>query len=541
MKLKFFLVIYYLSALIAWQCAALGLPGGGAKDSTPPELLSADPPSGTVGLSSHEIVLSFSEYMDEKSFEKGIRIAPVLIGELGLNFKGKKIIITLPEDINTDITVVLTLSREIKDEHGVELSKSFQLAYSFGENIDNGSITGNVYADQSAALYLFHDDGSDTILLSSPDYISEAADNGSFAFNYLAPGSYQILAIDRGVAGAKLDPFRMAHGVSSTARIILDSLQTGIHLKLHLEEKPLRLLRGEWNDWDWGKIYFNKELSQEISFSNLKIGSKELDWFISPDDLKAVVVTTNDSLNRPKESISFSGIRLNNLVILDSSSVNVSIPSMIDTNSFSLIKPDPEVSVTPDKTGPPLEFIFSRPVGNNILNKYDAALLFNDSIDVLFERNITTPMSMMIVPKEGWKPKSSYTFHINNLDSGNIKYMLKDSITTIKISTNQEQGYGGLSGIINGVNGNIIAEINHTENVGWEFKSVVNSAGYFEFIDVPEGKYTISLFEDKDNNFAYSHGKAFPFQPSEWFYVSNDTIEIRANWDIELSPIYLEK
>ncbi len=541
MKLKLFLILYCFSALIAWQCAAIGPPSGGAKDTTPPELLSADPPSGTVRLMSSEIILSFSEYMDEKSFEKGIRVAPVLKGELGIQFKGEKIIITLPEDINTDITVVLTLSREIKDEHSVELSKSIQLAYSFGEKIDNGSISGNVYADQPEALYLFHDDGSDTLLLSSPNYIYEAGDDGSFAFNYLASGLYQILAIDRGATGAKLDPSRMAYGVSSVSNIVLDSLQTDIHLKLHQEDRPLRLLRGDWKDWNWGQIYFNNELSQKNSFSNLKIGSKDLGWFLSPDDKKIVVVTIKDSLNSKKESISFSSIQLNDLVVLDSSKVNVTIPSVPDTNSLTFTKPESDISITPDKTGPKVELIFSRPVDEEIINNHAVNLLLNDSINVPINKKITTPMSMTILPQDGWKAKSSYMLKIFKLESSNIKHTFRDSVTTIKISTNRELGYGGLLGSVKGISGNYVAEINHVENSYWKFKSVVNSAGHFEFIEVPEGKYTISLFEDKDNNFAYTFGKAFPFQPSEWFYESSDSIEVRANWDIELSPINLER
>lgn len=541
MKLKLFLILYSFSALATWQCAALGPPSGGARDTTPPELLSADPPSGTVRLTSPEIILSFSEYMDEKSFERGIRVAPVLTGELGIKFKGEKIILTLPEDINNNVTVVLTLSREIKDEHGVELIKSTQLAYSLGDKINSGSISGNVYSNQPAAIYLFHDDGSDTLLLSSPSYISEAGDDGSFAFNYLASGSYQILAIDRGVAGAKLDPSRMAYGVSSVSNIILDSLQTDIHLKLHQEDKPLRLLRGEWKDRNWGQIYFNSELSLKNSFSNLKIGSKNLDWFLSPADKKIIVVTLKDSLNSTKESISFSSIRLNDLIVLDSSKVSVTIPSAADTNSLTFTNPESNISITPDKTGPEIEVIFSRPVGEEIINKHIVNLLLNDTIDVAINKNITTPMSMTILPQDGWKAKSSYTLKMFKLDSSEVKQTFKDSVKTIKISTKKELGYGGLLGSVKGISKNYVAEISHVENSHWKFMSVVNSAGHFEFFEVPEGKYTISLFEDKDKNFAYTFGKAFLFQPSEWFYESSDTLEVRANWDIELSPIDLER
>jgi len=150
-------------------------------------------------------------------------------------------------------------------------------------------------------------------------------------------------------------------------------------------------------------------------------------------------------------------------------------------------------------------------------------------------------MSLSFFPLKGWQGESSYQLKIIRLDTIELKNALKDSVTLIDITTNRQLGYGGLLGSISGISGNLVAEINHTENMAWKFMSIVNSSGQFEFIEIPEGKYTFSLFEDIDNNFVYSYGKVYPFKPSEWFYESGDTIEVRANWDIELSPLYLEQ
>lgn len=212
MNSKLFLLFFCIT-LASWKCAAIAPASGGPKDTTPPVLLSANPPSGTVRLLEPVVELTFSEYMDEKSFAAGIRIAPVLKDDPTVKFKGKSVIVTLPTGIKNDMTVVLTLSRSIKDEHGVELAKPIQLAYSTGDVIDTGIIKGWVYASQPAGVYLFYDEGSDTLLLSKPDYISETEDDGSFEFNYLSSGKYKILAIERGAAGVQLDQKRMSYGV----------------------------------------------------------------------------------------------------------------------------------------------------------------------------------------------------------------------------------------------------------------------------------------------------------------------------------------
>jgi len=151
------------------------------------------------------------------------------------------------------------------------------------------------------------------------------------------------------------------------------------------------------------------------------------------------------------------------------------------------------------------------------------------------------PMNISIVPKEGWKPKQKYSLSVVNDNDQQTQKTLKDSIIFFEIQTTREQGYGGIIGWANKRNSErLISELNSVENPKWNFKSVVNSDGQFKYVEIPEGKYTLLIFEDTDNNSRYSYGKAFPYEPSEWFYFSPDTIEVRANWDIEISPFNLE-
>ena len=151
MNSKLFL-LFFCASVISWKCAAFAPPTGGKKDTTPPELLSASPPSGTVRLLEQVVELTFSEYMDEKSFTTGIRIAPVLEVDPVVKFKGNRVRVFFPDGVKNDMTVVLTLSRAIKDEHGVELAKPIQLAYSTGNEIDTGIIKGRVYSSIPAAV-----------------------------------------------------------------------------------------------------------------------------------------------------------------------------------------------------------------------------------------------------------------------------------------------------------------------------------------------------------------------------------------------------
>ena len=548
MNSKLFLLFFCIT-LASWKCAAIAPASGGPKDTTPPVLLSANPPSGTVSLLEPVVKLTFSEYMDEKSFAAGIRIAPVLKDDPTVKFKGKSVFVTLPMGIKNDMTVVLTLSRSIKDEHGVELAKPIQLAYSTGDEIDTGVIKGKVYSSQPAAVYIFSDNvrewtiqSLDSILLTFPHYISETEDDGSFEFNYLSSGKYKILAIERGAAGAQLDQKRMSYGVPPIPVITLDSLFTSIQIRLFKEKEPLRLLRGEWKGWNWGQLYFNNDILDGINIQGLKIGNSKMEWFVNPEDDKSIVVTVADTVRSAKEKISFKNITMDQTVLLDSSAINVSISAKGDTNYLALTKPDSKISITPDKTGSPIKLLCSRPLTEKLLNNFKIDLIIDDTNAVNFTKMINTPMSISVAPQNGWEPKKSYKLKLFRHETTIEKETFKDSITTINIETTHPLGYGGISGTIKGIDSEkIITEIQSVEKKHWNFKSVVNSAGRFEYNDIPEGLYTLIVFDDRDKNNDYSYGKAFPFQPSEWFYIIPDTLEVRANWEIEFQPIYMDQ
>ena len=533
-------LFYLLTVFIFWRCAAIAPPSGGPKDTTPPELISANPPNETVRLLDETIELQFSEYMDEKSFTNGIRFSPFFNNEHSVAFKGSRVLITFPEGVKNEMTVVMTISRDVKDEHGVEMATSVQLAYSTGDKIDRGVISGKAFGALSSAVYLFHDDNTDSTVLGRPNYVAETNDNGSFKFDYLAPGKYKILAIERGAVGANLDIQRMMYGVTQTEHILLDSSISDIAIRLFKEKQPLRLLRADWKDQHWGELVFNNALKEGSVISSITIDDHPLKWYSHPEDSSIIILETADTLENGKKEITIGSIAINERTIMDPLAISVSIPAERDTNYVTIQLPNKKTSITPDKDGPHLDIQFSKPQSGH-LEHYQLELVKDDSIKVEINKQIKMPMNISIVPKEGWKPKQKYSLSVVNDNDQQTQKTLKDSIIFFEIQTTREQGYGGIIGWANKRNSErLISELNSVENPKWNFKSVVNSDGQFKYVEIPEGKYTLLIFEDTDNNSRYSYGKAFPYEPSEWFYFSPDTIEVRANWDIEISPFNLE-
>ena len=86
----------FLAAIISLlSCAAVMAPPGGPKDITPPELIETSPPDGSINYAGNQIVLEFSEYIDERSIQRAIHILPTLPTKPELIYKGKRVYVDL--------------------------------------------------------------------------------------------------------------------------------------------------------------------------------------------------------------------------------------------------------------------------------------------------------------------------------------------------------------------------------------------------------------------------------------------------------------
>jgi hypothetical protein len=119
---------------------------------------------------------------------------------------------------------------------------------------------------------------------------------------------------------------------------------------------------------------------------------------------------------------------------------------------------------------------------------------------------------------------------------------IEDSIKTIKISTSRFKKFGSLTGNIITPHFNpLIAKLSTFEKENLFHNALVNSSSLFKINKIPEGKYYLLFFYDKDANIKYSTGHLSPYATSEWFEIAPDTISIRSNWDMEVADIRLTK
>ena len=533
------------------SCAVIKPPSGGPKDTTPPQLVYEEPPSGTLQYKGEQIRLEFSEYMDEASIEKGIRIFPNIEGEVSINTRGKILTVDFPDNLEENKTYVINLSRDIKDEHGVEIAEAKFLAYSTGDKIDNSSISGIVWSDGPMSVHLWRiikQDSLENTFQTMPNYFTDASNKGMYNFQFLSAGNYLLLALDRSAAGLALDTRRMEYGLFWQKIIALDQDQsiTDVNVITKKEQPQLRLQRGEWNANNWGKIVFNRPLNDLHDDYSVILGYDDgttespvsFHDPVNPNSL--IIIRSNKSPISSKIRIQIKDIFIDDMVFLDSASVSVIVPQD-GKNHIGLIKPKEVVTITPtaNKDTVYLELKFSEPIPQWGL---DYELYKNDTISVSKRIVYINPMWVNILPQDNWKPRTNYTLKIFASDTlKNIGKMLQDSIITVNIKSTGYQGYGGLyipiAGQINSLLGAVLHSIENPEQKNLSF---VNSQQRLEFNQIREGRYTLTLFSDRNNDKTYTTGTAKPLTPAEWFHVMPDTIEIRTNWDIEMPSLNIQ-
>jgi hypothetical protein len=546
------IIKYLIFILFLYSCASIKPPPGGPIDETPPNIISVNPSSGTTGLTSNKITVKFSEYMDESSFKNNYSVYPRLENSLKFKFKGDEVIFILPDSLDSEKTYIIYLNRNIKDEHGVPLAKTIQLAYSSGSKISSGVLSGRVYGSVQSSVHLWDIDGHmpDSIFTVQPDYITDVDEDGRYSFNYLVPGDYQVLAVEKSGSGLPLNTERTGYGLNWYSKLNLSENDTlsNIDMRIWKEPQELKLLRGEWSAFNWGKLIFNNDLLESLTV-DLQLESTggtnldSLQYYLDPMDQKNLIIQIFDSFTQKSLNVNIGSIKLDEELLLDSSNVVIQIPQDSDTSYLQILNPTQNLRITPNSlVGKELDIIFSKPVYLSEDSLFTPKLFQNDTISIIANIKQVNPMQLQLIPTLQWEENEKYQLKISQRGvTPEMGRGLKDSIITINLQTIKRTGYGSVVGKINEIGqSNLIAELFSTKNPSLSHTSIVNYKSEFEFKIIPEGDYSLYFYNDDDENMKYNFGNAYPSKPSEWFYFYPDTFEVRANWETEIAPIILQ-
>ena len=525
-------------------------PPGGPKDETPPELVKVTPPDGTTYFEGGKVELLFSEYLDESSYERAITVLPLLSQKPEIIFKGNRLIIDFPDSLSLNQTYIISISRDLSDEHKVKLSQGIQVAFSTGPQIDKGLISGFVDYEKDASLNLWkiqNENDSLDFFKRNPDYVIDASSEGFYEFKFLSQGQYRIAAVDRLVAGTPIIPDRFVYGLSWVSNIGLgfqDNI-SNVNMKIPKMLGGIKMINAESLQGLWGRITFSESIESLINEIQLKIIDEDslnqaANLFEDPNDNTKIYFLLDSTVNG-SVSLQLDETKKWNSTLFESGNIQLTMEPSIDTTDLIILQPNAKYRLNPEeKNVKPLKIIFSNLVGRG-KDKYSIILL-KDSVTIPYSLEWDSPIALNLLPHENWKPQTNYELQLLSKDFPPVfGRALKDSLTSINFKTSDYQGFGNLIiNIISEEEENIVAKLEKMEKPYSTFRSVVNLDGETVLDKIPEGNYSLTFFQDSDNNMQYSYGTIDPYKSSEWFYNFQDTVKVRSNWDIELQEIKLD-
>ena len=522
---KYFL--FFLTVVSFTQCARKSAPTGGLKDTLPPVMINAFPKMNTVFFDKEKITITFDEFIKLRDLSKQLIISPPLEpDQYKIKPQGsvsKKIQIELLDSLQEGTTYTFNFGESIVDNNEGNPLPFFRYALSTGAIIDSLEITGEItdayerITEPYTSIHLYPIDSThtdSTIFLKKPFYATSTLDSVIYNFKNLRPDTYEIIAI-KDVGGNYLFDQNLDKIGFLEKPITLpgDSI---LNLRIFNEIPNLFWTRpffintnqigfGYFGEADIGAIKVKSKVPRNFRYLINK--SRETDtlhfWFRGDklDSLKFGI--------KEKDTTRLFNVKFKKQV-RDSLVINAFTKSSMGLlDSFKIQSNLPLVKIN-------LDLI-------NIKGLDSLAVPFKASLDKNYDR-----LSLFY----DWLPNDDYKVELypNALIDfwGNTHDTLKFGVKTKPI-----EDYGNIFlQIIREDNDPFILELVNLKGETLRRFDLSNELDFYEFKYLLPGNYLFRYIKDKNGNKKWDTGNYLKKIQPEMVYYSPDTIELRANWDI---------
>ena len=194
----------------ALSCGQRGMPTGGQKDTTPPQIISSAPENFSTNFKGQEIELKFDEYVQVRSFQKEFLISPPVPVAPSYRLRGKRLVLSFDSAFTANTTYTLFFGKSIVDLNESNPLDSNLFVFSTGAIIDSLTLTGEIIdgktlAPENEMMVLLYKNLADSAPKTEiPSYFAPAK-NGRFQFSNLAAGTYRIFALQDANQNYKYD------------------------------------------------------------------------------------------------------------------------------------------------------------------------------------------------------------------------------------------------------------------------------------------------------------------------------------------------
>lgn len=539
--------------LIFLFCAKEGMPPGGPEDKTPPSILHTIPPINATQVDMNsDIEIWFSEPVQSGAVKDAVFITPYPQGDVKLKWRRKRLIIEMPQVLQKDQTYVITLGTGIRDYRNNALKASFILAFSTGDSLDQGEITGHVFLDEKASgigvwAYPIQEGEEPDPRKKSPDYIVQCSENGEFKFSHMALRSYRLFVVQDRLADRLYQPVQ--DGIGMTYKDInllkVKNLKAGpVYFRLTQEDTLApRLVRAVSVQNNLVSLQFNEPIvvdpvkfSMQIYFSDsLKSGMnfQFFSYYQDPKLYQWLHIITEPQKDGYHYSVFVKGIRDLAGHEIDTAFQKTDFKGigLPDTIAPAWVDISPKNKEKAVDLNPLIEFVFSEDMDTTEWISH-ISLIDQNQRKIQILADTLGGVQWTFNSSELLQGKSDYQLVIDSLLrdlSGNV---LKD--TVIKFSTINPDTLSDVSGEIfdpdSSSSAPIVILLQKLDKNNKVHQVTLPRPGRYHFTSVFPGLYSLWGFEDLDENGLYSYGCSYPYQPAERFFVLQDTIKARSNW-----------
>jgi hypothetical protein len=543
--------LFVFTLFFFFQCASKGIPGGGPVDNIPPRIVCTYPEADSTNISNiNKIEIHFSERMNEPVVEKSIFISPPLKYKIKWS-GGDELKLIVTDTLRSNQTYVITLGAGAEDFHKNRMKSSYQFAFSTGDKIDRGEISGKVYditPKESFYIYAYRIINIDSLNPSYniADFLTMPDDEGNFNLSYLAEGFYRVFVIEDQNSNLLLDGNYERIGIPFRD-VLLDSFRmsfTNLNFKItRIDTVPPYIVdaRSINNQTVIVRFtepikYLDKNMLQIVD----TLGLTNIDIFaytVNKEDEKQYIIYTaiqDSNLNYRINIIDIADTS-GNLQTIDQSYIYQG-SAVKDTAEFKLIQISPADSAVNQPLSVKISVQFSHPI--DTLSFIESFIYWqnDDSTKILsgkWEWKNLSAGYFHIIPY--FQPGQKYTFQINTKNIISLwGEALPDSQIVSRFFMISEDEFGSLSGKYTGdlsVDDRVYIKIFPLDKKREQIMVPMDTTKKFFVKWIQSGKYKIGGFFDRDRNKKYSYGNLYPFTYSEPFYIKPDTLRIRKRWE----------
>lgn len=525
-------------------------------DVTPPQILEVFPANNSLNVDlSAKITITFSKPMAKEKTVQSIFITPVPESPFKFRWKKNSLILEPSKPLEKDKTYVINIGTNAQDTHNNKLEKSYSFAFSTGQKLDSGSISGTVFfqgrAEKSVSIWSYPlSKNKDTNPeLDKPEYATLSGQNGEYTLSYLAKDVYRLFAVKDLNNDLLWEPDKEPLGVTTKDLNLTQdtTLFSNIDFELVLRDTTAPQLVGcQSLDKRYVRLEFDEPMSSAHGLynkENYKVHSDSLPEkslsvelvYTKGEDYQKVYLVTDEMSKRKYK------VTVQNLTDLYGNKLDQKFNEWVFEGSESVDKSPLKIDSTYPGAGDvniPLDvqikLFFEKPPETT---SFEKGFLLKDTTGQKVEGNLL------------WKTPTCLFFASSRLLQGKMKYQLtleniadlwgnpfSDTSFKLGFITVDPDTLSSISGRVENLSqnkGEIVIDLKKIEKPELSYEKKLKEPGDFKFENVFPGKYNLKAYLDLNGNGILDLGKPLPFEPAEPEIFYPDTLNLRPRWETE--------